>query len=96
MSLDKKVFFSPLFGRKVKKLNKKEKEILDEQIKKILDSPDIGEEKKGDLLGVRVLKFKINKQEMLLAYQDSDKELLLLTIGSHENYYRDLKNYLKE
>ncbi|MCH7926546.1 MAG: type II toxin-antitoxin system RelE/ParE family toxin [Candidatus Dadabacteria bacterium] len=94
--MDKKVFFSPLFGRKVKKLNKKEKEILDEQIKKILDSPDIGEEKKGDLLGVRVLKFKINKQEMLLTYQDSDKELLLLTIGSHENYYRDLKNYLKE
>ena len=85
MSSDKKVFFSPLFGRKTKKLSKKEKEILDEQIKKILDNPDIGEEKKGDLLGVHVLKFKINKQEMLLAYQDSDKELLLLTFRSHEN-----------
>ena len=96
MSSDKKVFISPLFGRKVKKLSRKEKEILDEQIQKILDSPGIGEEKKGDLLGVRVLKFKINKQEMLLAYQDSDKELVLLTIGSHENYYRDLMNYLKE
>lgn len=95
MSSDKKVFLSPLFGRKVKKLSRKEKEILDEQIQKILDSPDIGEEKKGDLLGVRVLKFKINKQEMLLAYQDSDKELVLLTIGSHENYYSDLKNYSK-
>lgn len=95
MSSDKEVFFSPLFGRKVKKLNKNEKEILDEQIRKILDSPDIGDEKKGDLVGVRVLKFKINKQEMLLAYQDSDKELVLLTIGSHENYYRDLKKYMK-
>jgi len=96
MSSDKKVFFSPLFGRKTKKLSKKEKAILDEQTRKILDSPDIGEEKNGDLLGVRVYKFKINKQEMLLAYQDSDKELLLLTIGSHENYYRDLKKYLKD
>ena len=95
MSSDKKVFFSPLFGRKVKKLSRKEKEILDVQIKKILDSPGIGEEKEGDLLEVRVLKFKINKQEMLLAYQDSDKELVLLTIGSHENYYRDLKKYMK-
>jgi len=28
MSLDKKVFFSPLFGRKTKKLRKKEKEVL--------------------------------------------------------------------
>ena len=79
----------------MKKLSRKEKDILDEQIRKTLESPSIGEEKKGDLLGVRVLKFKINKREMLLAYQDSDKELLLLTIGSHENYYRDLKNYLK-
>jgi len=96
MSSDKKVFFSPLFGRKVKKLSRKEKEILDEQIRKILDSPDIGEEKKGDLLGVRVHKFKINKQGILLAYEDSDKELLLLTFGSHENYYRDLKKYLKD
>jgi mRNA-degrading endonuclease RelE of RelBE toxin-antitoxin system len=95
MSSDKKVFVSPLFGRKEKKLSKKEKQILDQQIQKILESPDIGEEKKGDLLGVRVHKIKINKQEMLLAYEDFDKELVLLTIGSHENYYRDLKNYLK-
>jgi len=83
MSSDKKVFFSSLFGRKTKKLSKKEKEILDEQIKKILDNPDIGEEKKGDLLGVRVHKFKINREQILLAYQDSAKELLLLTFRSH-------------
>lgn len=95
MSSDKKVFFSPLFGRKVKKFSKKEKEILDHEVQKLLDHPDLGEEKKGDLLGVRVYKFKINKQQMLLAYEDSEKELLLLTIGSHENYYRDLKEYLK-
>jgi len=38
-----------LFGRNVKKLNKKEKEILDEEIKKIVANPGIGEEKKGDL-----------------------------------------------
>jgi len=96
MSSDKKVFNSPLFGRKVKKLSKKEKERLDEEIRKILANPSIGEEKKGDLRGVRVHKFKINKKQILLAYQDSAKEFLLLTFGSHENYYRDLKNYLKE
>ncbi len=96
MPSDKKVFNSPLFGRKVKKLSKKEKERLDEEIRKILANPSIGEEKKGDLRGVRVHKFKINKKQILLAYQDLAKELLLLTFGSHENYYRDLKNYLKD
>lgn len=96
MPSDKKVFNSPLFGRKVKKLSKKKKERSDEEIRKILANPSIGEEKKGDLRGVRVHKFKINKKQILLAYQDSAKEVLLLTFGSHENYYRDLKNYLKE
>ncbi|NIS09989.1 MAG: type II toxin-antitoxin system RelE/ParE family toxin [Candidatus Dadabacteria bacterium] len=95
MSSNKKVFVSSLFGRKVKKLSKKEKEVLDKQIQSILNDSDLGEEKKGDLLGVRVHKFKMNKQRMLLAYEVSDDELLLLTIGSHENYYRDLKKYLK-
>ncbi|NIP38059.1 MAG: type II toxin-antitoxin system RelE/ParE family toxin [Candidatus Dadabacteria bacterium] len=95
MSSDKKLFVSPLFGRKAKKFSKKEKEILDEQIQNILDNPDMGEEKKGDLLGVRVHKFKTNKQQMLLAYEVSDDELLLLTVGSYENYYRDLNKYLK-
>ncbi len=84
MSSDKKVFFSPLFGRKVKKLNKKEKQTLDEEIKKILVNPDFGEEKKGDLRGVRVHKFKIKRKQILLAYKDLAKELLLLTFGSHE------------
>lgn len=84
MSLDKKVFFSPLFGRKVKKLNKKVKEKLDEEIRKIVSNPIIGEEKKGDLRGVRVHKFKIKRKQILLAYKDLAKELLLLTFGSHE------------
>jgi len=84
MSLDKKVFNSPLFGRKVKKLNKKEKQTLDEEIKKIVANLSIGKEKKGDLRGVRVHKFKINRRQILLAYRDSAEELLLLTFGSHE------------
>ena len=84
MSSDKKVFSSTLFGRKVKKLNKKEKQTLDEEIKKIVANPIIGEEKKGDLRGVRVHKFKIKRKQILLAYKDLAKELLLLTFGSHE------------
>ena len=84
MSSGKKVFNSPLFGRKVKKLNKKEKQTLDEEIKKIVANLSIGEEKKGDLRGVRVHKFNINRRQILLVYKDLAKELLLLTFESHK------------
>ena len=69
--------------------------MLDSEIKRILANPGIGEEKRGDLRGVRVHKFKMQKQLILLAYSVSKQELNLITFGSHENYYRDLKKYLK-
>ena len=86
---------TPLFGRKVKKFKKNEKEALDLQIRKIMIAPEIGSEKKGDLRGIRVHKYKFNRQELLLAYSIEADEILLITIGSHENYYRDLKGYAK-
>ncbi|MCC5849055.1 MAG: type II toxin-antitoxin system RelE/ParE family toxin [Verrucomicrobia bacterium] len=95
MSLDREILASPLFGRKAKKLQKVEKRQLDEEVKRILENPEIGQEKKGDLQGVRVHKYKMNNQQMLLAYQVFENEILLLTFGSHENYYRDLKKYIK-
>jgi mRNA-degrading endonuclease RelE of RelBE toxin-antitoxin system len=95
MSLDRKILVSPLFGRKVKKLKKNEKKRLDEEVSKIQGDPSLGQEKKGDLQGVKVYKFKMNNMQILLAYEASENEILLLTFGSHENYYRDLKNYLK-
>jgi len=68
---------------------------LDDQIRKIIDDPAIGSEKKGDLRGVYVHKFKIQVAEYLLAYRFLGEDLELLMIGPHENYYRDLKSYLK-
>ena len=59
--------------------------------REILAKPTIGEAKKGDLSGVSVYKFKINKQEILLAYSVGSKELLLIALGAHENFYRDMK-----
>ena len=86
-----KVYQSSLFGRKAQRLKRREKDLLDSEIKRILANPGIGEEKKGDLRGVRVHKFKSQKQLILLAYSVSKQELNLITFGSHENYYRDLK-----
>lgn len=85
---------TPLFGRKTKKFKKDEKAELDRQVREIIKNPGIGAEKKGDLQGVRVHKYKFKRQELLLAYRATDEEILLITIGSHENYYRDLETYL--
>ena len=67
-----------LFGRKAKRLKRREKDVLDSQIKRILANPGIGEEKRGDLRGVRVHKFKMQKQLILLAYSVSKQELNLI------------------
>lgn len=86
---------TPLFGRKVKKFKKTEKAALDEEVSRIISNPEIGEETKGDLQGVRVHKYRFSRREMLLAYSATKEEILLITIGSHENYYRDLKGYIR-
>ncbi len=90
-----KIYQSRLFEKKVKKLTKAEKEALDREVKNIAENPNIGGEKKGDLKGVFVHKFKLKTNLYLLAYRKADKYLELVMIGSHENYYRDLKSYLK-
>ena len=74
-----------------KKLHKNEKAEVDAAIREIIADPEIGEPKKGDLTGVYIHKFKVNKQEALLAYEWDAKLRLLLLLGSHENFYRNLK-----
>lgn len=90
---NRKIYRSPAFGRKVKRLKKQEKKELDDAVFDILSDPSIGQEKVGDLAGVFIHNFKINKQLILLSYTYDEKEINLLTFGSHENFYRDLKKY---
>jgi mRNA-degrading endonuclease RelE of RelBE toxin-antitoxin system len=90
-----KVIQSRSFERKVKKFIKSEKKKLDDHIRKIIDNPSIGTEKKGDLRGVYTHKFKIHTLQFLLAYRFVGEDLELVMIGPHENYYRELKSYLK-
>ena len=75
-------------------MTKAEKEALDLEVKNIAENPSLGEEKKGDLKGVFVHKFKLKTNLYFLAYRKTDNDLELVMIGSHENYYRDLKSYL--
>lgn len=91
-----KVSASPTFARTAKKLHAKDKKTLDQAVMAVAANPALGEEKRGDLSGVFVYKFKLNKQETLLAYELSPnklapEELVLLGVGPHENFYVQLK-----
>lgn len=88
-----KVLQSGIFSRTVKKLHANEKKALDRTIKTIIDNPELGSLKIGDLSGVRVFKFKVKEKQYLLGYRlNEDKVILtLLALGSHENFYRDMK-----
>ena len=90
-----KIIQSRSFERKVKRFNNQEKKILDNHIRKIAGSPTIGQEKKGDLRGVYVHKFKIQTIQYLLEYRLIGDDLELIMIGPHEKYYRNLKKHLK-
>ncbi|KOR29651.1 RelE/StbE family addiction module toxin [Achromatium sp. WMS3] len=95
MSEIKDIIQSPIFAKKKKKLHKKQINDLDNAIKTVFHNPEIGELKIGDLQGVQIYKFKSNEQQYLLAYEIIDSTLYLYTFGSHENFYRNLKNYRK-
>lgn len=87
------LLLTPTFKRAVKRLHKQHKKELDGAVRAIATDPAIGESKIGDLAGVRVHKFKMRSQTTLLAYEflEADGAVKLLALGSHENFYRDLK-----
>jgi len=62
----------------------------------LIENPEFGTEKKGDLKEVFVHKFKIKTIQYLLAYRFNEEKIELIMIGPHQNYYRDLKKYLKK
>lgn len=59
----------------------------------VIKNPQIGQEKQGDLSNFFVYKFKIGKAQWLLGYTFNIPKKMITweAIGSHENFYRDLK-----
>ena len=81
------------FKKTIKKLPKQYKAFIDNEVKKLSKNPMLGEKKKGDLDFLRVHKFKLHEQQMLLGYMYEEEEitLTLLKLSTHENFYRDIK-----
>jgi mRNA-degrading endonuclease RelE of RelBE toxin-antitoxin system len=87
-----KVFQTPTFARKYKKLNRNNLIALNNAIREIIKDPSVGPIKRGDLREIRVHKYRDQKDQLLIAYWIPDsKTLELIDFGTHENFYRDLK-----
>ena len=87
----RKVLQTRTFANNKKKLHNNQIKELDVAVRVILRNPEMGEQKKGDLQSVYVYKCRITKKLFLIAYQFDETTLTLLTVGSHENFYRDLE-----
>ena len=81
------------FARAYKKLHDNIALDVDEAVVEVAQNPDVGEKKQGDLSKLWVHKFRSQGQLWLLGYtRDDGIQLIYLeAIGSHENFYRDLK-----
>ena len=99
--------FKRPFAQYVKKAHKPLRLAIEDEVEVVCEAPEVGELKVGDLAGIWVYKFKFNRQEYLVAYRPPspeeqregvDVELLIIDfyqVGSHENFYDELKRYLK-
>jgi hypothetical protein len=102
-----KANFKRPFSQYVKKARKPLQLAIEDAVEEVCANPDIGEAKWGDLAGIWVYKFKFQRQEYLIAYRpppveprppSAEVELLMIDfyqVGSHENFYDDLKRYLR-
>ena len=88
--------YKPPFRKFVKKQVRPFQLAIEDEVEKIATEPTLGDMKKGDLAGFRVHKFSYKRQTFLIAYLIQERELVFFKIGPHENFYRELKKYLKE
>ncbi len=90
------VVAAPRFFRSKKKLPAEVQTETDVQVRTSVENPSVGEPKVGALQGVRVVKFKVGRPQYLLAYEFHARENRIeVLVGVHENFYRDLPNYLE-
>ncbi len=81
------------FKKAYKKLQKNQLIDANIAINAIIENPQIGIQKKGDLVYVRVHKFKMLHQLTLIAYTIDDNKITLtfISLASHANFYKNLK-----
>jgi hypothetical protein len=90
------ISYKPPFNKFVKKQARSLQLVIEDEVEAVIQNPLAGETKKGDLTGFRIHKFSFQGQKFLLSYVIRTEGIVFFTIGSHENFYSELKKYLKE
>ena len=84
-------FFKKLKDAKLKKFFK-------DAVDAILENPLLGEEKHGDLRGIRSYDIRYKKVDYELAYRivfENEELVVVIMAGTRENFYEELKRYLR-
>ena len=93
------VRFLPPAAKFLKKLkDKKLKSLYQEAIDRIREDHTVGEAKNGDLSGIYGYDIFYNKTNSELAYRVEyveDKIIVVIMAGTRENFYDELKRYMK-
>lgn len=93
------VRFLPPAAKFIKKLkDKKLKKLYQAAVDKIREDYTVGEAKMGDLSGVYGYDIYYNKTNYELAYTveyQEDKVIVVIMAGTRENFYEQLKKYMK-
>lgn len=93
------VRFLPPAAKFLKKIKDKKLKILyQEAVDNIILNPNIGKLKVGDLSSIYCYDIYYNKTNYELAYTIEyieEKILIIILAGTRENFYNQLKNYIK-
>ncbi|MBD2810850.1 type II toxin-antitoxin system RelE/ParE family toxin [Xenorhabdus sp. Vera] len=94
---DLQVYETRRFAKALSKLPENLLSVVEDEIEKIIDNPEIGELKKGDFAFLQVHKFLLNSRLALMGYcwKEEKIELYLLDIEPHENFYQEQKRHRK-
>lgn len=90
------IFYKKPFRNFIKKQTRPFQLTVEDEIESISKDPQMGEAKKGDLKGFRVHKFTFQKQQYLIAYKLDSNDIIFYMIDTHDNFYRELKQYRRE
>lgn len=94
-----RIEFSPAAERYFKKIeDARLSQAYIAALEKLAEDPFIGQAKRGDLSGVYGLDVRYNGVSYEIAYrvyEQDDKLVVVILAGTRENFYEELKRYMK-
>lgn len=79
-------------------VNKQLKEAFKQALEKISENPECGTQKTGDLQGLWGYDVFYDRTNYEISYkivEEPDKVVIIILAGTRENFYKELKQYIK-